>query len=303
MDKPMDLYEPLTLQLLICLFTADALGDFVLQTRRDADTKRQWTTLLRHAVVHSGLAYLLAGLWANWSLPLAVFVSHAAVDAVKARAKAPGARVFLVDQTAHLVATAAIAVWCARDRAGLYWVELAGEIYLKGLILFAGAVLTILAGGHLIALVVKPFLLELEAADQSGGSLGKSRGFLNGGHVIGCLERALILLFVLTGNPAGIGFLFAAKSILRFGEVKDSQHRMEAEYIIIGTLMSFGYGVLRGAQRSQAIRRHAQQCLSSSIRDGKSCEVLQFCPGVGVHRQAPCGFPRHTHGQGFVAVL
>jgi len=52
------------------------------------------------------------------------------------------------------------------------------------------------------------------------------------------------LLFVLSHNPAGVGFLFAAKSIFRFGELKDPAHRMEAEYIIIGTLMSFGYGVL-----------------------------------------------------------
>ncbi len=31
--------------------------------------------------------------------------------------------------------------------------------------------------------------------------------------------------------------------ILRFGEIKDRENRMEAEYIIIGTLMSFGYGI------------------------------------------------------------
>jgi len=34
-----------------------------------------------------------------------------------------------------------------------------------------------------------------------------------------------------------------AKSIFRFGELKDSQNRMEAEYIIIGTLLSFAWGV------------------------------------------------------------
>jgi hypothetical protein len=51
-------------------------------------------------------------------------------------------------------------------------------------------------------------------------------------------------LFVLIGHPESIGFLIAAKSIFRFGEIKESKHRMDAEYIIIGTLMSFGYGIL-----------------------------------------------------------
>ena len=62
--------------------------------------------------------------------------------------------------------------------------------------------------------------------------------------MIGQLERALILLFVLVGEPAAIGFLIAAKSVLRFGEVKEPRNRMEAEYIIIGTLASFLFGLL-----------------------------------------------------------
>ncbi|MBD3335804.1 MAG: DUF3307 domain-containing protein [Candidatus Eisenbacteria bacterium] len=266
----MNLYDDPKLQLLICLLAAHTLADFTLQTRSDVKTKRNWTTLIRHTATHAGLAYLFAGLWTAWILPPAVLVSHAAIDAVKARMKEPGARAFLVDQAVHVAATAALAVWLAPDRGGLYWVELAGSVYLKALILITGTVLTVLAGGHLIALAVRPFLSQLEppaadrleatssdrlgtpapgrrgmvAGDRRGASLPKGRGFPHGGLVIGRLERALILLFVLTGNPAGIGFLFAAKSILRFGEVRDSQHRMEAEYIIIGTLMSFGYGML-----------------------------------------------------------
>jgi len=58
--------------------------------------------------------------------------------------------------------------------------------------------------------------------------------------VIGQWERALIFLFVLVGQLGGIGFLIAAKSIFRFGELKDPTNRREAEYITIGTLMSFG---------------------------------------------------------------
>ncbi len=49
---------------------------------------------------------------------------------------------------------------------------------------------------------------------------------------------------MLVNQPAGVGFLIAAKSVFRFGELSDSSRRMEAEYIIIGTLYSFLFGLV-----------------------------------------------------------
>ena len=46
------------------------------------------------------------------------------------------------------------------------------------------------------------------------------------------------------GQPEGVGLLMAAKSILRFGAVKDD--RALSEYVIIGTLASFGWAMLAG---------------------------------------------------------
>jgi len=45
---------------------------------------------------------------------------------------------------------------------------------------------------------------------------------------------------VMANMPSAVGFLVTAKSIFRFGELTKSQNRKEAEYITIGTLMSFG---------------------------------------------------------------
>ena len=50
---------------------------------------------------------------------------------------------------------------------------------------------------------------------------------------------AIIFLLVLAGYPAGVGFLIAAKSILRFD--KDPK---ASEYVIIGTRASFGWALL-----------------------------------------------------------
>ena len=54
---------------------------------------------------------------------------------------------------------------------------------------------------------------------------------LHVGQYIGQLERTLIFLFVLIGQPTGVGFLVAAKSVFRFGDLKEHEDRMEAEYI------------------------------------------------------------------------
>ena len=128
----------------------------------------------------------------------------------------------------------------------LFWVELFGKGFLKLLIVISGAILAVKAGGVLIGMAVRPFLDEIKDNENDVAIKTKTsgRGLKNGGKVIGQLERSLIFLFILMGQLSGIGFLIAAKSVFRFGEVKDPRHRMEAEYIIIGTLMSFGYGML-----------------------------------------------------------
>jgi hypothetical protein len=79
-------------------------------------------------------------------------------------------------------------------------------------------------------------------------------GLSKGGRYIGWLERSLVMMLLLIGQASGIGFLFAAKSILRFGEIKDSHQRKMAEYIIIGTFLSFGWALITSYLTQQALR-------------------------------------------------
>ncbi|MDZ7373960.1 MAG: hypothetical protein ONB23_08300 [candidate division KSB1 bacterium] len=69
-----------------------------------------------------------------------------------------------------------------------------------------------------------------------------SQGLPGGGRLIGWLERFLITTFVLMGEPTAIAVVLAAKGILRFPEISGrpgEQQRVVAEYVIIGTLLSF----------------------------------------------------------------
>ncbi len=52
------------------------------------------------------------------------------------------------------------------------------------------------------------------------------------------LERTLILALLLSGNPAGVGFVFAGKAIARFSE------REQVEYYRLGTFASFTWAVV-----------------------------------------------------------
>jgi hypothetical protein len=61
------------------------------------------------------------------------------------------------------------------------------------------------------------------------------------GATIGILERVLIVVFVLTGTEAAIGFVVAAKTLARFRLLDD---RDFAEYYLLGTLASVAVAIV-----------------------------------------------------------
>src|SRR5262249_15188544 len=107
-----------------------------------------------------------------------------------------------------------------------------------------------IATGYL--LVTFPLSLLLASATQKWRREAEETGtrssisLNDAGKWIGIFERILVYTFVVTGHFEGIGFLIAAKSILRFNDIKGSEARKEAEYILIGTLMSFSFSIMIG---------------------------------------------------------
>ena len=63
---------------------------------------------------------------------------------------------------------------------------------------------------------------------------------LRAGIWIGWLERGLVFGFVLLDQFAAIGFVIAAKSILRFEYARKAE---QSERVIIGTMASFGWAI------------------------------------------------------------
>lgn len=241
------------ISLFIALSAAHVIGDFVLQTRTDAERKNEPLVLIKHAGLVAAASYILAGMWSVWIIPLGIFLSHALVDPVKfvlAKRLKNTVRMqlglFLGDQLVH-IAVLLFIVWrvtTAVPAAHITWTGLFGEAYNVVLVITGGAVVITKVGGICIGMIVQPYLDQIES--QLEKSENNRRGLTEGGKVIGYLERFLIFVFIVGGFPLGIGFLITAKSVFRFGEVSNPANRMEAEYIIIGTLMSFAYAVTVG---------------------------------------------------------
>jgi hypothetical protein len=229
--------------ILLSLACSHVMADFLLQTDWMAANKRRFSIILGHSWLHGTLAWLLCGAWLLWVVPAVVFVTHAAIDVGKSYWRHKTLGLFLVDQGAHAGILIVLAWRLSLNPPSLFWLDFGGTFTVKALILGTGVLLCIHGGGVFVGHLVQPMLDELKDASAKV-SQPVARGLADGGRWIGRLERTLIFLLVIVGQPAGIGFLITAKSILRFSEIKDQQSRMETEYIIIGTLASFAWGIL-----------------------------------------------------------
>ena len=209
------------------LLLAHALADFVLQPDRMAAHKRRPLWFAAHIAIV--LATAIATTGSLHPALLALALAHAAIDAAKLASRQTGLTAFLADQAAHLATLVATAALLPDLFASGLW---SGQTSLPTLYaLAAGALLAIRAGGFAIGLLMAPWAAEITLD-----------GLANGGRAIGQLERGLIFLMILGGLPEGIGFLIAAKSVLRFGTVREEAKL--SEYVIIGTLASFGWAML-----------------------------------------------------------
>lgn len=86
--------------------------------------------------------------------------------------------------------------------------------------------------------LIRRFLTEIRAA-PTGGAEGAGRW-------IGVLERMLIFLLVIGDEAGAAALVVAAKAILRFPEISGDEPHLGAEYVLIGSLMSWLLAVAGG---------------------------------------------------------
>jgi hypothetical protein len=231
----------------VVLITAHLLSDFIFQSNWIATRKINLNVLLLHlAIIFVVTACLLGDL--HLAILGTIVVTHGLMDFVKARFLPDTLFSFMFDQAVHIGVLAALALAYPGAYADGVWPIVLGPsdaLYLKAAIVVAGFILCVYTGAHAIRLFTAPFRAELPE-DQF-------EGLAKGGLYIGCLERAVVFIFVIAGQTLSVGFLITAKSLLRFGDIKDADHRKMAEYIIIGTFASFGWALLVSSLAMQVL--------------------------------------------------
>ncbi len=56
----------------------------------------------------------------------------------------------------------------------------------------------------------------------------------------------MVLTLVLQDELAAVGFLLTAKSVLRYGDLRERKDRKLTEYVLLGTLLSISLTLLLG---------------------------------------------------------
>lgn len=225
--------------LFIKLFLAHLLGDFIWQPDKwvaDKETKKHKSYYLYlHVLLHGILAAILVGEISF--IPYAAFIAitHGFIDFIKLnfQKKKTKRTWFVVDQIAHILILIGISLLYQNKNMIHFWLDD------KFWILVTGIIFITKPTSIFIKTIISIWSPESQNSNQDNS-------LANAGNYIGILERLFIFCFILLGHFEAIGFLLAAKSIFRFGDLKEAKDRKLTEYVLIGTLISFGIAILVG---------------------------------------------------------
>jgi len=226
------------------ILLAHVLTDFVFQPDQLAENKEKVTFLLAHSLIFFllSIVLLLPTFSFQTIIALVLLASfHGFIDYSKNRIqKRTGKSLwlyFLGDQALHVLGIGAVVFFL--DKASLHtWIDLLSTYWSKPSIflLVSLFVLIVFGGGFFTGILCRGFLGGLDSE--------KKPGIERAGRYIGILERSLVLTAVLFGKMEFIGYIFAAKSIARYPEMKEESHF--AEYYLIGTLTSISIAFFGG---------------------------------------------------------
>lgn len=227
--------------LFLKLLLAHLLGDFVFQfIEWIADKEKKKIKSLKlyfHIIIH-GILLLIAVNLDIKKYGLGIFViliTHFLIDLLKLYFQKKNTKRiwFFIDQFLH-ISILLLSVYFWGELPILYQ-----NIALKKVILLSIALLLVT---KVASVTIKTVIMQWkpEGKNTNDNSLVKA------GNFIGVLERLFVFTFIVFNQWQAIGFLLAAKSVFRFGDLSKSKERKLTEYILIGTLLSFGIAILTG---------------------------------------------------------
>ncbi|MFN3754956.1 DUF3307 domain-containing protein [Flavobacterium sp.] len=221
------------------LLLVHLIGDFILQPNSwvlDKEKKvHRSPYLYLHTLLHGLLAFVIIGKIDFFGYAFALALLHGFIDFLKLKfqKKKTKRNWFIADQLLHLVVLVVISLLYNDQIVDFSFMDNQFWIMVTALVLLTKPTSIIIKN------VISIWTPESKS-DKTDDSLQ------NAGNYIGILERLFVFYFVITGHYEAIGFLLAAKSIFRFGDLKEAKDRKLTEYVLIGTLLSFGTAFLVG---------------------------------------------------------
>ena len=225
----------------IPLILAHLLGDFILQPNSwvaDKEKKKGGSIYLYcHILLHTVLAFLFLWDFKLWWIALIVGVTHFFIDWAKLHFQNPKTKRtwFFIDQIAHLAVIGAISLFYFPY---FIWEDLFNIRHLE----LATAIVFLTVPSSILIKTI----ISIWTPITVDHSKLQTESLVNAGKYIGILERLLVFVFILVNHWEGVGFMIAAKSVFRFSDLAEAKQRKLTEYVLIGTLLSFGIAVLTG---------------------------------------------------------
>ncbi|MFW5754633.1 MAG: DUF3307 domain-containing protein [Marinilabiliaceae bacterium] len=235
--------------LLLLQFLAHLMADYVFQPHSWSIRKSR-SVFTRYHFIHGLIVFVFSWLLSFdpgfWAAALVLTMAHVTLDFMKSYAqkwfRQRKNNYFFTDQLTHLVIIGLV-VWGYEN---IYGIDFMVDISFKTIATVTAFVFCLKPANILIKHIFIAFSIESpDELEKNVSGYAEERSLPNAGKVIGIVERLLVLTLILVGQFSAVGFLIAAKSILRFGE-----HRKN-EYILIGTLLSFGMAIIFGVLLSQ----------------------------------------------------
>lgn len=219
--------------LLLKLLAAHFLSDFFLQMDKWVEQRNKKHFGAPALYVHGGITaatiIILCG-FNLWFIALLIGLSHIIFDGTKSYLK-QNSGWFIADQVVHLIIL--FLCWKIYTSNRIDMDKLTSWYGNPEVWLYISAVLfLIFPSGMLIAQITKRWREQLEALPDH------NQGLARAGMLIGILERLIVFVLVISARYEIIGFLVAAKTLLRFNEA--NRPEAKTEYLLIGTLLSVG---------------------------------------------------------------
>lgn len=224
------------LNILLSMILSHFITDFVLQSDKMVMEKNSKSWKSAYLLLHILITFLTA-LFFTRNLIFSIFVSifHYFIDILKVeltnKKKWNEIKRLTFDQFLHILSI--LISWYFITFYNInFGIDLANKLMRNNhfILYLLSYILVVFPYSYVVKMSTIPFFTkEMDTNTVS-----------NAGKYIGIFERILIITFIYLGELSSIGFLIAAKSILRFTD----NDKKQTEYVLIGSLISYVLAII-----------------------------------------------------------